>query len=226
MKTKRFLTTVSAMLCMLAIIGSGFSYWFFQQSNQVAASQTTTGTKVEQLVAVGSLAAASDFTISFDQTDAGRTTNGHGVSLGTGDQHVGILPVFSGSNPTTKAVYTAPAASDGVDTIAGEITFTFTTTITISKDLAAYITVTGNNGWTATRTEATDENDNVVITLKKDEVREFRWLAEGSNTADVTFSYTDGKEPTNAATYNTFKGIVNAATISVAYNVTVHTVNS
>lgn len=107
-------------MVMLAIIGSGFSFWFFGTSNSVAGDQTLTdnGKDVTQLIAVGSITAADAFKIEFDQTASGRTNNGSGINLGTHDATAGIHLIFAvGADKT--ANYTEPA--NGADHVDGKI---------------------------------------------------------------------------------------------------------
>lgn len=224
MRTKRFATTAVAMLMMLAIIGTGFSYWFFQTTNQANASQTPS-TDVTQLVAVGSVAAADNFTIRFDQTADGRTNNGNSVSLGGNDKTEGIKLVFADA-ANTKAVYTHPTTDTGVDaTEDDKIGYTFTVTVTVSEALAAYFDMsTSDSAWTKTRSAASEGK--VTITFVSETTShteladtEFDWAAV---TCTYTVADTD-KEPKNATEYNTFKAIVEntSNTVEVAYNVTV-----
>lgn len=225
MRTKRFLTAAAAMLAMFAVIGSGFSYWFFQTSDQTTADQTA-GKEVTQLVAVGEVTAADNFTIVFDQTEAGRKAHSGAnsedkVNLGTNDATTGITLSFAGTDKTVS--YTDPATSNiGVDQISDKVGFTFTTTVTITKALGEYFDMAyaSDEGWTVARTE---DDTNVVITFTSTTKREFDW-------EKVTLSYTVGgenKEPASASAYNTFASVVNADgnTVSVAYSVVVATID-
>ncbi len=216
MRTRRLMTTVSAVLAMLAVIGSGFSYWFFTTGQTTSANQGTIGKNVTQLVTAGTITPAADFTVSFDQTAAGRSANGGSVNLGTGDTTEGIQIVFS-QGATTTATYSGPTLDPTTSGDPG-FSYTFTVTVTVSKDLAAYFDIdSANSAWIITT--ATDASDNAVITFTSTTSKTFNW------TTDVTLTYKSGKEPTDKDTLTTFRNVVNntANTITVTYTATVGT---
>lgn len=202
---KRFISAAVTMLLALSIIGSGFSIWYFN-NNTITNADQQVGTNVTQLVEVGSIAAADEFTINFDQTAEGRANNGSNLSLNDGCN--GITLDF-GSNTNKKAVYTSSA--DGVDTVEGVVGFTFTTTIKVSAELASYIDI-NCNGWTKTGEAGSEE-----YTFSKANEKEFNW-------EDVTITYKT--EPATKEAYLTFKNIANAANITVSYNVSLTPVSS
>lgn len=200
MKMKRFVTAAVALLLMVSLVGTGFSYWFFGNYS-VTNSDTQISKGVTQLVTVGSITAASNFTIKFDQTVTGRTNNGGSVSLS--DTPAGITLDFgTGADIKKVAKYTQGNEVGG---------FTFTTTITISKSLAEYIDFSYEGGFVKSRT---DGEGNTVITFTKNGATEFDWTK-------VKLTY-NNKEPQNATEYGTLKSAVESAsnTISVTYAVT------
>lgn len=220
MRTRRFLTTSAAVLLMLAIIGSGFSYWVF--ANNSTNSDTVYMQKdVTQLVAVGNIAVADTFKVVFDQTADGRRDYGSNVDLGSHDSHNGITLDFS-TGTNKKATYTTPAA--GKDQIDGKIQYKFTVKMTITQSLAEYLKVeytASSDGWTLTDTTAaagsgTSEHVYTFTAINKNE---FDW-------SNVTISYKDNKEPANVGAYKAFKGIVESDTtnIIVKYNVTLEAI--
>ncbi len=199
---KRFISAAVTMLLALSIIGSGFSIWYFN-NNTITNEDQKVGTNVTQLVEVGSIVAADEFTINFDQTVAGREANGGNLDLNDGCN--GITLNFA-DNAKTKAVYTS--SSDGVDTVEGVVGFTFTTTIKVSEDLAKYIDINHNdNSWTKTKNENGTE-----YTFSWAGATEFDWT-------QVTFSYAENNEPATKDDYLTFKSIASATKIEVSYNV-------
>lgn len=202
MKTKRFLVSTAAMLVMLAIIGSGFSYWFFE-TNIVEKEQTLGTAEVAQLVEVGTITVADNFSFAFDQTDDGRRDNGNNVNLGASDKHTGIT-LKLGSN--TKAVYEK-------DTTVENAPYTFTVTVTIKKSLAAYFNIESNDAnWTVARNDS-DENVTTIV-FTSTNATEFDWAS------DVKLSYiVNGvnKEPTNKSEYEAFANEVATGTITVKY---------
>lgn len=213
------MTTVSAMLVMLAVIGSGFSYWFFAAGQTATAQQGTLEKNVTQLVTAGTITPASDFTVSFDQTASGRNTNGGNVNLGTGDTTDGIQIVFAQS-ATTAATYSGPALDPTTPADPG-FSYTFKVTVTVSEDLAAYFDInlaTGNTDWT--KASSTDGSGNTVITFTSTTSKTFDWAN------DVTFSYKADKEPSDKAALDTLRTTVDGGNITVAYEATVGTVSS
>lgn len=220
MRTKRFLTTTAAMLVMLAIIGSGFSYWFFTISP--ATADQTPSREVTQLVEAGSITAADAFTIRFDQTVDGRTINGSSTTLYSGESLEGITVQFASGATNKAAKYTGPVLSGGYGStgVATDIAYTFTVTLKISNDLAEYVTVALRSGvtdWTMTENteDGDDNNKTYVFTSTTD--KEFHWET------DVEFSYADAKEPTNKSTYEAFVSIVTNASITVSYSAVIGT---
>lgn len=216
MRTRRFLTTSAAVLLMLAIIGSGFSYWVF--ANNSTNSDTVYMQKdVTQLVAVGNIAVADTFKVVFDQTADGRRDYGSDVDLGSHDSHNGITLDFS-TGTNKKATYTTPAA--GKDQIDGKIQRKFTTEISVSNSLAAYIQIhTTQSEWTEIAADTTTQSGVTVFKFYSISATEFDW-------SNVTISYKDNKEPANVGAYNAFKGIVESDTtnIIVKYNVTLEAI--
>lgn len=214
MRTKRFLATTAAMLVMLAIIGSGFSFWFFG-TNVATATQTDTSKDVTQLVVIGDITPATNFKINFDQTANGRQNNGSNVDLGDNDTTDGIKVVFTNPASDTKtATFNGPNFAEGSDHSAlDSVEYTFTVTITVTNALAEYLKVSSGDTthWTCGTSAAGDTETTYTFTSTNNKV--FDW------TSDIKLEYADSKEPTDKSAYNTFKGIVESAdnTISVSY---------
>lgn len=203
MKTKRFLSTAVALLTMLAIIGAGFSLWFF--GTNVANESNIVGANIDQTVTMGNITPAGDITINFDQTATGRENNGSNVTFGSADATNGIYLTFAGDN--SEVVYTpganTPATSE----------FTFEVKLTVPTALVDYITVSSTDGWTVS-------NAGGVYTITK---------AFTGNTAvtfdwdNITVAYATGKEPANADQLNALKTIVDAGGFAASYTVTLAT---
>lgn len=199
---KRLVQATATALLSLAVIGSGFSLWYFGTGTVTNENQTL-DKNVTQLVEIGTIQEASQFTITFDQA-ASRDTSvipaGNGITIGFG----------SGADTTASYV-----TSEGTIDQGDEFTFEFTTTISVSEGLAAYIDVdTSDAGWTKSGAWAEGAEGMKIISFKTTTVKDFDWTK-------VTFTYTN--EPTDKATYNTFKGVVEASQIKVVYSATLVT---
>lgn len=188
MRTKRFFGSAIAMLCMIAIIGSGFALWVFQY--KTTAEQSDIGLSVEQAVNVGDIKVADSFRINFDQTNKPADWTLDNTSKG-------ITINFEKENPNKVASYD----TDKTD-IEADMAVKFTVAITISPNLASHIDITTTN-------EGFDKStsDNVIY-FTSTSATQFDW-------SKVTVSYTS--EPSNYTEYTDFAVVVEAATISVAY---------
>lgn len=222
MKMKRFVAAAAALLIMVSMIGSGFSYWYFQTSTSTKADQglTSNGKEVTQLVAIGKVTAASNFKIVFDQTADGRkkATNpsgASGVSLGDKDKTEGIHIVYV-DDQETAAIYTKPAS--GVDHIDNTFGYTYTVTMTMPTALANYLTIDASSTDFTLATSTSESNTIYTFTYTSGKATtdsvSFDW-------DKITIGYKENKEPTEVSAYNTFKGIVDNASITVKYDVTI-----
>lgn len=205
MKKKLLYSLIVPMFAVFAIVGSAFSLWFFKDTS-VSENQDV-NKEVTQLVAVGTIAKADDFKIVFDQTEEGRQTNGAVTDSKVAAN--GITLDF-GEKTNKKAVYTSPSQEEGVDkTDDGNVYHVMTVKIKISTTLAGYLDVKYN---TEAGVVSTEDDNTVVTFILGNNVDEFDW-------EKVALSYKN--EPANKEAYNTFKGIVNSASISVEYTVDV-----
>ena len=210
MKKKFLIGSLLPVLAGAAVVGSGFSLWFF--NNTKTSVEQTLDKKVTQVVAVGNITKADDFAIVFDQTTAGRTALNLGASTAAAD---GIAIDWNGKTNKT-AVYTS-VNDNGKGEIDhdGTIYFSFTTTITITNTstkgkLENYL----NIAYTGAKTSTHTADSNTYQFVLADNEATFDW-------ENVTFTYVDGKEPKSYAEYNDFKDVVTNATIQVEYRVDV-----
>lgn len=223
MKMKRYVAAAAALLIMVSMIGSGFSYWFFNNVTDEK-DQGKINMNVTQLVEVGTVSAASAFGINFDQSTTGRTTYGSNPFTQLGNA-TGITLTW-GDSPTKKAVYNATNDDNQniTDLENGVVYYTFTVTVTLSTKLDNYIDITTNqSGWTKNAGTKNESAGTTTYTFTAYNTEEFNW-------ENVSITYKSGKEPDNQASYLTFLEAVygakakdageNAATISVKYNVT------
>lgn len=191
MRTKRFLGSVLAMLCTIAVIGSGFALWVFQYKD--VKNQADIGLSVEQAVNVGNITVADQFGINFDQT-----SKPDGWDLD--DTSNGITINFVASDAVNKVASYDKDATD----IEDNMEVKFTVAITISNALASYIDFDTTN---ETFNKTTDAN---VIYFTSNSAHEFDW-------GKVTITYKEDKEPTTIYGYRNFYDIVKASGISVVY---------
>lgn len=221
MKKKFLLGTVIPALAASAVIGSGFSMWYFGDANSVSATQTA-NKNVEQLVRVGKIAAADNFTVNFDQT---QLKHAQQIGSATADVEATGITLKFAKGANTKAIYTEAneATFDdglkGVDhTDDGKVYYEFTTKVTIENGLGAYVNmdvktgskfeVDNKNGVTTTNT--------TVYTFTSKNVSVFDW-------SNVELTYAEGKEPSTLAEFIDFHDLVNneATKISIVYAVEV-----
>ena len=203
MKKKFLVGSLLPVLAGAAVVGSGFSLWFFNDTATTNKSQDLSK-NVTQLVAIGTIETADEVTITFDQKT--RTTSLTKLPAAEG------ITVNPGTN--SKAKYTSPTGDNGVDIFDNDnkTSVEFVTEIKVTKELADYIVLS----YDSTAVEYADG----AYTIKQ--VFDF-----GTNADDMVFDwkkvkidYATGKEPANKVAYTTFKGIVDSATITVTYTAT------
>lgn len=225
MKKKFILGTMVPALAAAAVIGSGFSMWYFGDANSVKANQNA-NKEVTQLVRVGKIAVADSFTVNFDQTKEGhaKQIGSHTYNDATCVEATGITLKFA-ENANTKAIYTEASNTTFDDNLAGldhttdgKVYYVFTTKVTITNDLAAYVNIsTTDANFTITETAGVKGATITTYTFtSKNNVSEFDW-------SKVVLTYAANKEPSTLAEFITFHDLVkNEATkISVEYSVTV-----
>lgn len=221
MKKKFLLGTIIPALAAVAVIGSGFSMWYFGDANSVKANQNA-NKNVEQLVRVGKIAVADSFTVNFDQTQLK-----HAQQIGSATTDVeatGITLKFA-ENANTKAIYTEASKTTFDDNLAGldhtddgKVYYEFTTKVTIENGLGAYVNMNVKTGSKFKVDDAkgeTTENTTVyTFTSKNNSV--FDW-------SNVELTYAEGKEPSTLAQFKDFHDLVNneATKISIVYAVEV-----
>ena len=222
MKKKFLLGTIIPALAAVAVIGSGFSMWYFGDANSVSATQTA-NKNVEQLVRVGKIAAADNFTVNFDQTQLK-----HAQQIGSATTDVeatGITLKFA-KNANTKAIYTEASNVTFDDNLAGldhtddgKVYYVFTTKVTIENGLGAYVNMDVKTGskFEVDHVEGETTEKTTVYTFTSKNNSVFDW-------SNVELTYADGKEPSTLAEFKVFHDLVNneATKISVVYAVEVY----
>lgn len=225
MKKKFLLGTIIPALAASAVIGSGFSMWYFGDANSVKANQNA-NKNVTQLVRVGTIAAADDFTINFDQTKEGHVNQvGSHTYNDACLEATGITLKFADKANTT-AIYTETSKTTFDDNLAGldhttdgKVYYVFTTKVTIENGLGAYVNMdvkTGSKFKVDNKNGVTTSNTTVYTFTSEHNVSEFNWL-------NVELTYADGKEPSTLEQFREFHDLVNnqATKISVEYAVNV-----
>ena len=226
MKKKFILGTMVTALAAAAVIGSGFSMWYFGDANSVKANQNA-NKEVAQLVRVGKIAVADSFTVNFDQTKEGhaKQIGSHTYDNDTCVEATGITLKFA-ENANTKAIYTEASNTTFDDNLAGldhtddgKVYYVFTTKVTIENGLGAYVNMKVKTGskFTVDKAEGVTTSNTTVYTFtSENNVSEFDW-------ANVELTYAANKEPSTLAEFKTFHDLVKAEAtkISVEYSVTV-----
>lgn len=225
MKKKFLLGTIIPALAASAVIGSGFSMWYFGDANSVKANQNA-NKNVTQLVRVGKIAVADDFTVNFDQTKEGHV-NQVGSHTYNNDclEATGITLKFADKANTT-AIYTEASKTTFDDNLAGldhttdgKVYYVFTTKVTIENGLGAYVNMdvkTGSKFTVDNKKGVTTTNTTVYTFTSEHNVSEFNW-------SNVELTYADGEEPSTLEKFKVFHDLVNnaATKISVEYAVNV-----
>lgn len=224
MKKKFLLGTMVPALAAAAVIGSGFSMWYFGDANSVKANQNA-NKEVAQLVRVGKIAVADSFTVKFDQQKKDMLNKlDHILMIMIHVEATGITLKFAG-NANTKAIYTEASNTTFTDNLEGidyttddKVYYVFTTKVTITNDLAAYVNIsTTDANFTITETAGVKGATITTYTFtSKHNVSEFDW-------SKVVLTYAANQEPSTLAEFRALYELVNneATKISVEYAVNV-----
>lgn len=227
MKKKFLLGTMVPALAAAAVIGSGFSMWYFGDANSVKANQNA-NKEVAQLVRAGKIAVADSFTVRFDQTKEGHATQigSHTYNDATCVEATGITLKFA-ENANTKAIYTEASKTTFDDNLKGidhttddKVYYVFTTKVTIENGLGDYVNMNVKTGSKFTvdkaKVESTPSTTVYTFTASEHNVSEFDW-------SNVELTYAAGKEPSTLALFKAFYELVTdeATKISVEYAVNV-----
>lgn len=225
MKKKFLLGTMVPALAAAAVIGSGFSMWYFGDANSVKANQNA-NKEVAQLVRAGKIAVADSFKVRFDQTKEGHATQigSHTYNDKTCLEARGITLEFA-ENANTKAIYTEASNTTFEDNLAGidhfedKVYYVFTTKVTIENGLGDYVNMNVKTGskFTVDKAKVESTPSTTVYTFtSQNNVSEFDW-------SNVELTYAAGKEPSTLALFKAFYELVTdeATKISVEYAVKV-----
>lgn len=209
MKKKFLVGSLLPVLAGAAVVGSGFSLWFFNNTTETA-TQDNLSKNVTQLVEIGTITVADNFTVVFDQKN--RTNDLANAGLAA----KGIYVDF-GSNTNKVAKYNK--AVDGDDIIANSTKVVFTTKIELTNGLDELVKVAYKTSDSATNAFTYDgTSHSFSYALEFDST-----IAEDAMVFDwekVVLTYVN--EPKNKTEYEAFKTKVNAADtkINVTYTAT------
>ena len=138
MKKKLLIGTILPSIAALAVIGSGFSLWIFNDSNSVETTGSV-GINVTKVLDITNssigLFNSTNSVLKFDQTNTSLNKinpkgNGLWWSDNTREQEAIQTAMFTLNDPTDTNSATAYDSS---------VNYTFTTTITLSEVLASYV---------------------------------------------------------------------------------------
>lgn len=209
MKKKFLVGSLLPVLAGMAVVGSGFSLWFFNNTTATE-TQNNLNKDVTQLVEIGTITVADNFTVVFDQKT--RTNDLANAGLAAN----GIYVDF-GSNTNKVAKYNR--AVDGEDIIADSTKVVFTTKIELTNGLDELVKVAYKTSDSATKDftyDGTSHSFSYVLEFDStitDDTMVFDW-------EKVVLTYVN--EPKNKTEYETFKTkVTDAATkINVTYTAT------
>ena len=209
MKKKFLVGSLLPVLAGAAVVGSGFSLWFFNDTEKNANQDASAN--VTQLVEVGSVKAASNFKIIFDQTEAGRGSNAlTGIPGAKGI----YLDWTDGESAKKQAVYTSPDSNSGAIDSDDNVHVKFVTEIKVSDSkILEYVKLSYGS------TTVVEGTDTYTITqyFESDtsaENKSFDWTV-------AKFDYKESKQPSTSALYKEFYKLVHNATFAVTYTATV-----
>lgn len=218
MKKKFLVGSLLPVLAGAAVVGSGFSLWFFNETEEHAGQ--TVSANVTQLVKVGSVEAASEFTIVFDQTAEGR-----------GDKALNGIPAAKGiyldwgtdeASAKKQAVYTSPDSDSGAIDSDDNVHVKFVTVIKASDvKILEYVKLTYESS-TVDEYKVVENAVDGTYTITQYFEHD---TAAGSKVFDwgttAKFDYKNGKEPSTSESYKNFYKLVHNATFTVTYTATV-----
>ncbi len=189
------------LMAGVAVIGSGFSIWFFNNTNVTNTQNPTLS--ITKLADVGTLASPDEFKLVFDQSVAGRGALVPPVT--SASPALGIHIDWDGKT-NHKAVYTEIGDTDAAtDNDGDKIYHKMTITLNVGETLADYFKLTFGGA------DFTHTGGTFTIELARN-TDEFDW--DG-----VSFTYLT--EPKDKAEYQTLKTAVTTATATVQYKVEV-----
>ncbi len=189
------------LMAGVAVIGSGFSIWFFNNTHVTNTQNPTLS--ITKLADVGTLTSPDEFKLVFDQSTAGRAALTPPVA--STSPALGLHIDWEGKT-NHKAVYTAIGdTDDATDDDGDKIYHKMTITLSVGATLADYFKLSFGGA------DYTHTSGTFTIELGRN-IDEFDW--DG-----VTFAYLT--EPKDKTEYTTLKNTIAATTATVQYKVEV-----
>ena len=149
---KRFLVSILVpAAAAIAVVGSGFSVWYF--GDKQVETNSSTSLEVKNMLHIGTFQEMSgSFKLTLDQTEAGRTEALKGKTADAaldGLEKTGITLTNSDTAKSSTITYVKPAQANAVDqgTFGGkDVKVEIKTTFTIDTTLAKWVKVSSVDG--------------------------------------------------------------------------------
>ena len=202
----------------IAVVGSGFSVWYFGDKEQ---SEDVASINVTELVKIGHFVQDSSSKIILDQTPEGRKTNGNG--LGTDLEAQGVY--MAGTDANWKG--TIEYVTSNSDKVEGKVKTSIKTYIFLPKAVATYLNVSAGIleekfddfkltvGVAASKTFSSSEYVRYAYTWGENVSKISLPKKYNDDSAFFNFTYKDTKEPTKEAEYDAMKTDVENKTVSI-----------
>lgn len=206
----------------IAVVGSGFSVWYFGDKAQ---DESNASINVTELVQIGKFTQDANSKIVLDQTTEGREANANG--LGKELEAKGIY--MTGANEGWKGTISYEKSDS--DTVEGKVKTEIKTYIFLPKAVDTYIEVKKATLDAAfTKYEVTEGVAAVKSFTSENYVSYvYTWGEETTislpktykdDTAFFYMTYKGGKEPTNDTEYKAMKAAMNGKTVSIVSEAT------
>lgn len=199
MVLRKLLAIGAPILGMVAIVGSGFSAWYFEsQTVEAGTSMGITLTPIATTYGAFDVS-ENEYTLVLDQGGyTNRTEVKKGISVQVG-----------GSNVTTiEASYSIDSGALQILTDDG-LTGTITTTVKVLSSLAAYVDFKAsdftNKGSASDGYEVYTRTDDVATTVDLDID-----VTTNDDLTNAAFAYVSNKKPTDETSYNSLSSLVSS----------------
>lgn len=229
MKKRVILGTILPVFAAVAVIGSGYAIWHFNDT--ASTKNTSMGFDITNVIQGANLDADFDaLKLTFDQTtrsretvnsseasvfdktslDSNGTTTATGITLSATKSNSNVEdPKVSYKNiATNEIVDSSYATPEGKNPTIGQV---FTVTLSMPTTVANYITITLNTAdWTETTTKNSSTSDTTTWVWTNTTYGEATW-----KWSYVSFAYNTTeplKEPTNISEYAALSSALNSAT--------------
>ena len=231
---KRFLVSILVpAAAAIAVVGSGFSVWYF--GDKQVDTKSSASLEVKNMLHIGTFDEMSKtFTLTLDQTEAGRTQALKGKTDDlAGLEKTGIKLTNSETDKSSTITYLEPTQENVVDHGTFDSTnvkVEITTTFTIDADLAKWVKVSNvagggilsNDGnvhtytWKAKDTTAAQTTLDLVTDVTWSYVEKTATSPYAASVATADRTDFGTWEPLNAAEYNAMFAAVKGKSITIS----------